>query len=183
MFALVAASFPSPSAHGDSLDGVLRLIPDKAVAWMACSSLSRLNADLGDLIDRADRPELAVAGRPMDVLVSQFGVAVGFDERGAFATWSPTTADLLQGRGVVAMPVEDATRFIAGNFTAEPDSGKNALRTRDGRLLFSRTLEKHVLLASDNEFLTGWKPGPGRPRLFEVYGEAIGTELDEDLVC
>lgn len=179
VLALVVASFSSTHARGDSLDGVLRLVPDQAVAWMVSPNLSRLNADLGDLIDRADRPELAVAGRPMDVLVSQFGVAVGFDERGAFATWSPTTADLLEGRGVVAIPVEDAARFLSGNFTAEPDSGPNALRSRDGRLLFSRTLDKHVLLASDSEFLTGWKPGPGRPRLLEVYGEAIGPDIGE----
>ena len=103
-----------------ALDDALKLVPDDAVAWMVGPSLSRLNADLGDLIDRADRPELAVAGRPVDVLVSQFGMAVGFDERGSLATWSPTIEDLLDGQGVVAVPVEDAARFLSGNFSEDP---------------------------------------------------------------
>ena len=62
---LVAAT----TVAADELADVLGLVPDDAVAWAVIPNLSRTNADLSDLIDRADRPELAVAGRPVDVLV------------------------------------------------------------------------------------------------------------------
>ena len=57
---LVAAT----TVAADELADVLGLVPDDAVAWAVIPNLSRTNADLSDLIDRADRPELAVAGRP-----------------------------------------------------------------------------------------------------------------------
>ena len=167
------------AARGDALDDALKLVPDDAVAWMVGPSLSRLNADLGDLIDRADRPELAVAGRPVDVLVSQFGMAVGFDERGSLATWSPTIEDLLDGQGVVAVPVEDAARFLSGNFSEDPDGGEGAVLTRDGRRLFARTIEGHVLLAPRAELVGDWTPGAGRSRVLGVHGEGIEREIDE----
>ena len=109
-----------PGARADGLEAALNLVPDQAVAWAVVPSLSSLNADLSDLIDRADRPELAVAGRPVDVMVSQFGVAAGFDERGSFAIWSPTIDDLLLGAGTVAVPVESS--FAGGGGAGSPGS-------------------------------------------------------------
>jgi hypothetical protein len=141
------------TATADDLADTLSLVPSDAVAWAVAPSLSRFNADLGDLIDRADRPELAVAGRPVDVLVSQFGVAAGFDERGSLAVWSPTAGDLLLGHGVVAVPVESGERFIEANFTADPDAGPNAGRLPDGTLIHHRVLESHVLLAPRPDLL------------------------------
>ena len=141
------------SVVADDLADTLALVPSDAVAWAVAPSLSRFNADLGDLIDRADRPELAVAGRPVDVLVSQFGVAAGFDERGSLAIWSPTAGDLLVGHGVVAVPVESGERFIEANFTADPDAGPNAGRLPDGTLIHHRVLESHVLLAPRPDLL------------------------------
>ena len=148
-------------AAADDLGDVLDLVPADAIAWAVSPSLSRINADLADLIDRANRPELAVAGRPVDVLVSQFGVAAGFDERGSLAIWSPTVEDLLDGVGVVAVPVESATRFLQANFTAEPDGGPDAYRRPDGTLLFTRTLEQHVLLSPRRDLVDGWKASDG----------------------
>ena len=90
---LVLASLFSPlgwssTLQADRLADALGIIPDEAVAWMVIPSLSALNADLGDMLDRANRPELAVAGRPIDVIISQFGIAAGFDERGSLAAWA-----------------------------------------------------------------------------------------------
>ena len=162
---------PWRPAVADDLAGVLDLVPAEAVAWAVSPNLSRLNADLSDLIDRANRPELAIAGRPVDVMVSQFGVAAGFDERGSFAIWSPSIEDLQIGAGVVAVPVEDATRFLEANFKPEPDGGPGAVRRPDGTLLFSRTLEGHVLLAPRRDLVDSWKASDtGVTRLTGVFG-------------
>ncbi len=168
---LLLLSSPWRPAAADDLAGVLDLVPPDAVAWAVSPSLSRLNADLSDLIDRANRPELAIAGRPVDVVVSQFGVAAGFDERGAFAIWSPSIEDLQLGAGVVAVPVEDAKRFLEANFEPEPDGGPGAVRRPDGTLLFSRTLAGHVLLAPRRDLVDAWKASDtGVRRLTDAFG-------------
>lgn len=171
-----------PGARADGLEAALNLVPDQAVAWAVVPSLSSLNADLSDLIDRADRPELAVAGRPVDVMVSQFGVAAGFDERGSFAIWSPTIDDLLLGAGTVAVPVESAERFLDANFDPEPAGGDGAYRRSDGTLLFARVLERHVLLAPRRDLVDGWKPAAGGSgRLVDSFGqEAFADMRDHD---
>lgn len=169
---------PLRTAEADDLTGVLDLVPPEAVAWAVSPNLSRLNADLSDLIDRANRPELAIAGRPVDVLVSQFGVAAGFDERGALAIWSPSIEDLMIGAGVVAVPVEDARRFLEANFTPEPDGGPGAVRRPDGTLLFSRTLEEHVLLAPRRDLVESWKPSnTGLSRLTDPFGASALDDM------
>ncbi len=172
-----------PATHADDLGDVLALVPADAVAWTVAPSLSRFNADLGDLIDRADRPELAVAGRPVDVLVSQFGVAAGFDERGSLAIWSPTVGDLLLGHGVVAVPVESAERFIEANLRAAPDAGENAGRLPDGTLLHHRTLANHVLLAPRPDLLAPAVASVATAGLSESFGEdAVAVMRRADLV-
>ncbi|MEC8320313.1 MAG: hypothetical protein VX012_02815 [Planctomycetota bacterium] len=170
---LVAAT----TVAADELADVLGLVPDDAVAWAVIPNLSRTNADLSDLIDRADRPELAVAGRPVDVLVSQLGVAAGFDERGSLAIWSPTIDDLLVGAGVAAVPVESAARFLEANLAPEPAGGEGAYRRPDGTLLFARVLDDHVLLAPRRDLLDGWEAGSGVDRL----GTPFGAEPLDDM--
>ncbi len=176
--ALLVGTIGVAPLRADALEDVLVVVPEDAVAWMVSPNLSRLNGDLSDLIDRADRPELAVAGRPMDVIVSQFGLAVGFDERGSFALWSPSVDDLLEGAGVAAVPVEDAKRFLEGNFDPAPEAGDGAVRTRDGILLFTRTTETHVLLAPRRDLVQTWQPGVGRARLVDVFGPDVQTHVD-----
>ncbi len=167
----------------DQLGAALQLVPADAVAWAVAPSLSRFNADLGDLIDRADRPELAVAGRPVDVLVSQFGLAAGFDERGSLAIWSPTAQDLLLGHGVVAVPVEDAGRFIDANIRPAPEVGPNAGRLADGTLLHHRAIADHVLLAPRPELLEAVEQGFAAERLVATFGaDAAAAMRRADLV-
>ncbi len=171
------------AAHADQLSEVLELVPADAVAWAVAPNLSRFNADLGDLIDRADRPELAVAGRPVDVLVSQFGVAAGFDERGSLAIWSPTVGDLLLGHGVVAVPVESGPRFIEANLRPAPDAGPNAGRLPDGTLLHHRALDRHVLLAPRPDLLEVGAGAVDVPGLATSFGEdAVAVMRRADLV-
>ena len=161
---LVLASLFSPlgwssTLQADRLADALGIIPDEAVAWMVIPSLSALNADLGDMLDRANRPELAVAGRPIDVIISQFGIAAGFDERGSLAAWAGSGESLAEGEGVVAVPVEDATRFIDANFKPDAAEGASAHRTRDGETVHLKVAEEHVLIASRADLLAAWKPG------------------------
>ena len=148
----------SSTLHADRLADALEIVPDDAVAWMVIPSLSALNADLGDMLDRANRPELAVAGRPIDVIISQFGIAAGFDERGSLAAWAESGESLSNGDGVVAVPVEDATRFIDANFEADAAEGASAHRTRDGEIVHLKVADAHVLIASREDLLAAWKP-------------------------
>ena len=168
----------SPSLVADDLGDVLDLVPDDAVAWAVVPNLSKLNADLSDLIDRANRPELAVAGRPVDVMVSQFGMAAGFDERGSLAIWSPSIDDLLVGSGAVAVPVESADRFLDANFDPEPAGGEGAYRRSDGTLLFARVIENHVLLAPRRDLVENWKAATqGVARLQAPFGDAALEDM------
>ena len=160
---LVLASLFSPlgwssTVHADRLADALGIVPDDAVAWLVIPSLSALNADLGDMLDRANRPELAVAGRPIDVIISQFGIAAGFDERGSLAAWAESGESLAEGDGVIAVPVEDASRFIDANFEPDAAEGASAHRTRDGEVVHLRVAEAHVLISSREDLLTDWKP-------------------------
>ena len=147
--------------HGDRFADALDIVPGDAVAWLVIPSLSALNADLGDLLDRANRPELAVAGRPLDVIISQFGIAAGFDERGSLAAWSRSGESLADGDGVVAVPVEDATRFIDANFEADAAEGPSAHRTRDGEIVHLKVAAGHVLISPREDLLAAWKPSVG----------------------
>ena len=159
------------SGSADDLGDVLDLVPADAAAWAVVPNLSKLNADLSDLIDRANRPELAVAGRPVDVMVSQFGMAAGFDERGSLAIWSPSVDDLLVGAGAVAVPVESSERFLDANFDPEPAGGEGAYRRSDGTLIFARVIDKHVVLAPRRDLVENWKAASnGTSRLETSFG-------------
>ena len=177
LFAMSAVCFSS-SAVADDLGDALDLVPKDAVAWAVVPNLSKLNADLSDLIDRANRPELAVAGRPVDVMVSQFGMAAGFDERGSLAIWSPSIDDLLVGAGAVAVPVESAERFLDANFDPEPAGGEGAYRRSDGTLLFARVIEKHVVLAPRRDLVENWEAASmGVSRLLTPFGDSALQEM------
>ena len=155
---LVAACTCGPSAVADRLKESLALVPSNAVAWAVVPSMSGLNADLADMLDRANRPELAVAGRPIDVLVSQFGISAGFDERGSLLAWTTSAEAMTEGEGVIAIPVEDSGRFIQANFDPDPKQEEMAYRTKDGERVFIKSIETHVLIAPRREFLAEWKP-------------------------
>ena len=164
---LVAACTCSPSAVADRLEESLALVPSNAVAWAVVPSMSGLNADLADMLDRANRPELAVAGRPIDVLVSQFGISAGFDERGSLLAWATSAEAMTEGEGVIAIPVEDSGRFIQANFDPDPKEEAMAYRTRDGERVFIKSIETHVLIAPRLEFLEEWKPDAGTAAALE----------------
>ncbi|MBC01973.1 MAG: hypothetical protein CMJ34_01535 [Phycisphaerae bacterium] len=177
-FLALSVVVSATAVSADDLGDVLELVPDEAVAWAVVPSLSKLNADLSDLIDRANRPELAVAGRPVDVMVSQFGMAAGFDERGALAIWSPSIDDLMVGAGAVAVPVESAERFLDANFDPEPSGGEGAYRRSDGTLVFARVVENHVLLAPRRDLVDDWKAGTaGVSRLTTPFGDAALQDM------
>ena len=158
---LVAISAILRPAAADRLDEALGLVPSDAVAWAVVPSMSALNADLADMLDRANRPELAVAGRPIDVLVSQFGISAGFDERGSLVAWTMSAAALTDGEGVMAIPVEDADRFIQANFKPDPKQEPMAYRWKDGELVFVKSIETHVLISVQRAYLADWKPDAG----------------------
>lgn len=168
----------SSTIHADRLADALGIVPDDAVAWMVIPSLSALNADLGDMLDRANRPELAVAGRPIDVIISQFGIAAGFDERGSLAAWAESGESLADGDGVVAIPVEDATRFIEANFDADAAEGDSAHRTRDGEVVHLKVVEAHVLIASREDLLASWKPSE---RLADELAKGFGPDASKGM--
>jgi hypothetical protein len=140
--------------------------------------MSGLNADLADMLDRANRPELAVAGRPIDVLVSQFGISAGFDERGALVAWTTSAVAMTEGDGVIAIPVEDAGRFIQANFKPDPKEQAMAYRWKDGELVFVKSIDTHVLISTRREYLVEWKPDAGT---FGALEGRFGTDAAKEM--
>ena len=175
---LVVSSTFGRTAIADRLAEALGLVPSNAVAWAVIPSMSGLNADLADMLDRANRPELAVAGRPIDVLVSQFGIAAGFDERGSLVAWTTTAEAMTEGEGVIAIPVEDSERFIKANFDPDPKQEPMAYRSKAGKKVFLKSVDTHVLITARRDFLDDWKPDTGTSAALKArFGAGVAKEM------
>lgn len=167
---------PAPTAAPPSaLDAALALVPKDAIAFVVVPSPKRASDDLQQCIDRMDRPEAAVAGRPIDQLKAYLKISAAFDDKGTAAV-----AQLARTEGSVPIafvPVTDGDAFLAGNFTAAPDSGPDAWKHADGAIVFARKFEHHVLLSLDADAVRSFKPDEGiAARVRERLGER-GADL------
>src|SRR5262245_59651694 len=75
------------AAPGDptALDAALALVPKDAKAFIAIPNPKRSSDELQQCFERMDRPELAVAGRPIDQAKAALKVGAAFDDKGPLA--------------------------------------------------------------------------------------------------
>ena len=88
ILAVALAFAPAVPVPAGSLEDALRLVPADAAAAFVVPSVKAASDDLQLAIDRMGRAEAALGGRPIDLLKAQLRIGAGFDDRGAFATWS-----------------------------------------------------------------------------------------------
>lgn len=134
-----------------SLDQALSLVPKDATSFVLLPNPKAASDDLEQCIERMNRPDAALAGRPIDQLKAALRISVDFDDTGPAAL-----VQLQQEDGfawVALVPVKDGDGFLRGNFTREPDRGEDAWRHAEGPVLFAKVLGTHVALAERAETL------------------------------
>jgi hypothetical protein len=151
----VAAGRPALADRAVGLD----LVPPDAAFAVVVGHLKRASDDLADCIERMERSQVLIGGRPLDQLKSMAGLVVAVDDTGAGAMIVPAGTDPRLG-GVLVVPVNDSASFLDANFTAGPDG---ELRTMDGVAVFARVIgEGHVAVARDVKLLNAYRPpAPG----------------------
>ena len=176
ILAVALAFAPAVPVHAGSLEDALRLVPADAAAAFVVPSVKAASDDLQLAIDRMGRAEAALGGRPIDLLKAQLRIGAGFDDRGAFATWSVRSGESFAMVG--AVPVVDADAFVKATFVDAPEAGAGAMRMpgRDDAL-WVRKAGKHVLVASAAAPLDGWEPKDGFAAALEARVGRRGMEI------
>ena len=127
----LCCAFLSMAGRADSLDEALALVPPEADAAFVVPSLKRASDDLQACLERADRPETQLLGRPLDLLKSQLGVSVGVRDDGSVVGLARWTGEAGEPTLTLLVPVSDAAAFLNDNFErgadAEPVGGQPVL--------------------------------------------------------
>jgi hypothetical protein len=159
VLASIGAAAPQPELS-PRLAAALALVPADAAAFVAIPSPKLLSDDLGECIARMDRPETAITGRPIDQVKALLGVSANFDDSGPLVIVQARRGDDLAPLAI--LPSTDPPAFAAANFTAVPESGDDAWRTRDGSVVFVKPLARHVAIGPDAETVRGFvQPADG----------------------
>ncbi|MBL9150746.1 MAG: hypothetical protein JNM94_18820 [Phycisphaerae bacterium] len=146
-------------APAEPLGRALALVPSRAAAFVVVPSLKRASDELQQCIERMDRPDAALAGRPIDQLKAALGVSVGVDDLGALAIVQLPKADAFSAVAIV--PVKDSKEFLEGNFKRAADKGDDAWTNPSGTVIYAKTVESHVVLGDDAETVRGFATDEG----------------------
>ena len=171
-FALVAVTqiAAAPQTPAKALDDALALVPKDSIAFLVVPNPKRASDDLQQCIDRMDRPETAIAGRPIDQLKAYLKMSAAVDDSGTVALAQLGRDD--KTIVIAFVPVTDGDAFLKGNFTALPETAPDAWKHADGAVVFARTLDHHVLMSFDAEFVRQFKSDGGiAARVRERLGE------------
>ncbi|MFO0782938.1 MAG: hypothetical protein U0636_04570 [Phycisphaerales bacterium] len=169
--AVAAAACLAAFTAADSWDDTLALVPPNALSVIAIPSPKQASDDMQQCMERTGRPEVGVAGRPIDFLRSQLGIAGGFDDKGTLAVWGLEVDG--QTEPFLMVPATDPDALIKGAFTPVPDGGEGAYRSNvSGMVVFVRTVGKHVLIGPSSGSVKAYDPKGGiGPVLKERLGE------------
>lgn len=157
IIAVSATLLLGSSAHADSLDELLKLVPPDAGGVVAVADLARLSGDIDECIARMDRKESLIAGRPVDQLRGALGIREGLDEKGSLAMWWKAGVAGEAATAVMLIPSEDPAQFVKVN--VEP--GADGKGTFGGKEVWARTLAKHVLISVSKEAIDNYSPAQG----------------------
>ncbi|MBL9120700.1 MAG: hypothetical protein JNL80_12395 [Phycisphaerae bacterium] len=157
-----ATPAPAATTKADPLDAALALIPKDAIAFVVVPNPKRASDDLQQCLERMNRPEASLGGRPIDQAKAYFGMSASFDDK------APLVLSVFRGateggpaRMLLSLPATDPKAFLDGNLTKAPEIAPDAYRTADGQLVYGRAGERHAHLAPDPETVRGYAPGEG----------------------
>lgn len=172
-FATLALAAP---AWADRWDDALALVPPTAASAIVVPNPKMASDELQQALERMGRDEVAIGGRPIDMLRAQLGIGAGFDDKGVLAAWTEATdAAALPPRMALMIPVTDAATFIKSTLTEVPAADGQPKRYSLpgwGEPFHVRSLPRHVLVATDAALAEGYAPGTG---LGPVLAERLGA--------
>jgi hypothetical protein len=177
---LTGATSATASTKLSELDQALALVPSDAIAFVLVPSPKRASDDLEQCIERMNRPEAALGGRPIDQLKARFGVSASFDDKGpvALSVRAPV-AEGREPRMVLSLPTTDPKAFVAGNLRPAPDIAPDAYRTSDDLVVYATLGAAHVHLSTDPEAVRGFDAGAGIAEPIRARLGARGAALLE----
>ncbi|HMN95057.1 MAG TPA: hypothetical protein PKC43_00030 [Phycisphaerales bacterium] len=119
-FLMGAVACISPAVA--DIGSALELVPRDAIGAFIVPSLKRLSDDLSTCLERVDRAEALLVGRPIDLAKSRMGIGGGVRDDGAML------GVLRRGDGAtpiatLLVPVTDAEAFLGGSFDRESVPG------------------------------------------------------------
>lgn len=127
-------------ATADSLASALALVPADAGGAFVVPSLKQCSDDLATCLERIDRPEALLVGRPIDLLKAQLGIVGGVRDDGAVVgvlRWPEGASSPI---ATLLVPVKDPKAFLDGNFPLDPD-GSGMRTAAGGQKLASKVIE------------------------------------------
>lgn len=144
------------------VDTALDMVPAQARGVIIIPDPKAASDDIAQCIARMERPEAALAGRPIDAIKAQLGIGAGLDDAApVVAWWQPLSAEPnALDAPVVAMGTLDPRQFLEANFAPAHDVAPDAWR-RDGAVLYARAEGRLVIMSPDAELVRAWKPVPG----------------------
>ena len=178
LLASIAILAPDGASQPSAIDAALRLVPKGSVAFVLVPNPKAMSDDLQQCIERMNRPEAAIAGRPIDQLKAMLGVAAAFDDHGPVAVALVPTEGLNGLQPIALLPATDPDQFLKGNFTAAPDVAPDAWKAKDGTTLFAKPVGKHVALAPSADLVHAYAANDGGPAAIrEHLGERASRLL------
>jgi hypothetical protein len=155
-------AIPTAQDAPKALDAALALVPKGAIAFVIVPNPKRASDDLEQCIERMNRPEATLGGRPIDQLKARLGISASFDDKGpmAISVLAPASGSDTP-LFVASVPATDPKAFLEGNFTKAIEVADNAYRTSDGTVLYGRAGERHAHLSNDAKTLQDFAPGDG----------------------
>lgn len=133
-------AFAAATARADTLESALALVPADAGGAFVVPSLKKCSDELMTCLERVDRAEALLVGRPLDLLKARLGVVGGVRDDGALVGVLRWPEGASSPMATLLVPVNDAKAFLEGNFPLDPAG--NGMRTgAGGQKLASKVIE------------------------------------------
>ncbi len=160
-FALAVAAIAFPAGDPIKVDAALDLVPAEALGVIVVADPKAASDDIAQCLERMERPEVAIMGRPIDLLKAQACIGAGFDDRGpVVAWWQAVPGGEAPPEMVMVVGTTDPLQFLEANFTRAAHAGEDAWE-RDGVILHAKTVDKLVAMSPSAALVRGWSPKPG----------------------
>jgi hypothetical protein len=172
---LLVTLWPAARAAADRWDDALALVPAGAQSAIVVPNPKAASDELQQALERMGRAEVAMGGRPIDLLRARYGIGAGFDDKGPLVAWTEPAPDA--AKVFLLVPVTDAETFMRSSLVpaiAGQGAGGQAppLYTLGELpiLVSARAVGRHVLLGTDAEGVHAYAPAAG-------FAEALAARL------
>jgi hypothetical protein len=139
---IVLAGCPSTWANYQSIESVMKLIPESSPGAIVIPSLKKLNDELTQMLEGMDRANLLIGSRPIDQMKSFTGFNVAVNDFGGAAIVAFIENE--QPIPAIIIPVTDAQAFLNGNLKPQGDL---AYALPDGKVVYAKSLSSHVIVS------------------------------------